>query len=67
MSNGLKLEPATFQTVNEIRAAWLDQERMQNSTHFADCHKYHLCCAITKLLHTIDDLCMTTSDDTNGQ
>ena len=67
MTTGPKLEPATVQTINEIRAAWVDQERMQNSTHFADCHQYHLGCAITKLLHTIDDLCMTPSGDTNGQ
>jgi hypothetical protein len=67
MNDSTKLEPVTVQTINEICAAWLDQERMQNSTHYQDCHKYHLCCAITKLLHTIDDLCMTTSGDTNGQ
>jgi hypothetical protein len=67
MTTGPKLEPATVQTINEIRAAWVDTLWLQHGTHFRDCHKYHLCCAITKLLHTIDDLCMTTSDDTNGQ
>ena len=67
MTNGPKLEPATVQTINEIRAAWLDPLWLQHGTHYRDCHKYHLCCAITKLLHTIDDLCMTSSDDTNGQ
>lgn len=67
MSNSPNLEPATVQTINEIRAAWVDQERMQNSTHFADCHNYHLGCAITKLLHTINDLCVIPTDGTSGQ
>ena len=67
MTTGPKLEPATVQTINEIRAAWVDLPTMQHGTHYRDCHQYHLCCAITKLLHTIDDLCMTPSGDSNGQ
>ena len=67
MTDSPKLEPVTVQTINEIRAAWVDLRTIQHGTHYQDCHKYHLCCAITKLLHTIDDLCMTPRCDTNGQ